>query len=101
MIARAVTLAAFVAIASAIPALSADVSYTCSNGTSLTASFSPPGVSPGQAVLVVAGSKTKLTLPQVKSADGGRYANSDVEFWIRGKDATLTRGARRETCQSK
>jgi membrane-bound inhibitor of C-type lysozyme len=85
----------------AMPARANDVRYSCDGGTELTAAFSAPGASPGSAVLVFAGSNAKLTLPQVKSADGGRYANADVEFWIRGRDATLTRGGRSEKCQSK
>ena len=102
MIARVIALAGFVAVATVTgPAFSADVNYTCSDGTRLTAAFSPPGVSPGNVVLVIAGADAKVTLPQVKSADGGRYASGDVEFWIRGKDATLTRAGRSETCQSK
>jgi membrane-bound inhibitor of C-type lysozyme len=75
------------------------VDYTCSDGTRLTATFSPPGASPGNVVLVIAGAK--ITLPQVKSADGGRYANNEMEFWIVGKGATFTRAGRKETCQTK
>lgn len=85
----------------AAPALATDARYSCDGGTQLTATFSAPGASPGNVVLVFAGSSDKLTLPQVKSADGGRYANADVEFWIRGRDATLTRAGRSEKCQSK
>jgi membrane-bound inhibitor of C-type lysozyme len=40
-------------------------------------------------------------LPQVLSADGGRYANDGVEFWIKGRDATLTRDGRRQTCSTR
>jgi membrane-bound inhibitor of C-type lysozyme len=40
-------------------------------------------------------------LPQVISADGGRYADNGVEFWIKGKNATLTRGGGSETCSTK
>ena len=47
-----------------------DVYYACGGGTQVAATFSPPGASPGNVVLVFAGAK--LTLPQVKSADGGR-----------------------------
>ena len=102
MIARVVAPVGLVALAIVTtPALSADVNYTCSGGTRLTAVFSPPGVSPGNVVLVIAGASAKVTLPQVKSADGGRYADSDMEFWIVGKDATLTRAGRKETCQAK
>ena len=85
----------------AAPALANDVRYSCDGGTQLTAAFSPPGASAGNVVLVFAGASDKLTLPQVKSADGGRYANADVEFWIRGRDATLMRGGRSEKCVAK
>ena len=102
MIARVIVPAAFVALVAVTgPALAADVDYTCSDGTRLTAIFSPPGASPGNVVLVIAGATPKVTLPQVKSADGGRYANSEMEFWIVGKTATLTRAGRKETCQAK
>ena len=95
MIARVVAPAGFVALAIVTtPAFAADVNYTCSEGTRLTAMFSAPGASPGNVVLVIAGANAKVTLPQVKSADGGRYANDEMEFWIRGKDATLTRAGR-------
>jgi membrane-bound inhibitor of C-type lysozyme len=99
---RVIALVAFVTIAAASgSSLAADVSYACSGGTHLMASFSPPGVSPGSAVIVFAGSNVKVSLPQVMSADGGRYADKDLEFWIRGTDATLTRAGRTEKCHSK
>ena len=102
MIARVVALAGFAALAIVTtPAFAVDVNYTCSEGTRLTAMFSAPGASPGNVVLVIAGANAKVTLPQVKSADGGRYANDEMEFWIRGKDATLTRAGRKETCQAR
>ncbi len=41
-----------------------------------------------------------LTLPQVVSADGGRYGAGDVEFWIKGKGATLTRGGNAQSCSA-
>ncbi len=71
--------------------------YVCADETSLTATFH---TSPASAVLVFSGSDETLTLPQVMSADGGRYAAGDTEFWIKGRDATLTRGARKTTCKS-
>jgi membrane-bound inhibitor of C-type lysozyme len=67
----------------------------------LTAAFSPAGASPGSVVLVIDGVDADLTLPQVKSADGGRYASGDVEFWIRGRDATFMRDGRKVSCKSK
>jgi membrane-bound inhibitor of C-type lysozyme len=93
--------ALFALALTASPAFANDVRYSCSGGTQVTAAFSAPGASPGNVVLVFAGASDRLTLPQVKSADGGRYANAEVEFWIRGREATLTRGGRSEQCQSK
>ena len=45
----------------------------------------------GSVKLVYTGSSTETTLPQALSADGGRYTPGDVEFWIKGNGATLTR----------
>lgn len=96
------TFAALVAlVAAATPALAVRASYTCTGGTRLSADFSPPGTSPGSVVLSIAGTSGKITLPQVISADGGRYANDAMEFWIKGKGATFTRGGKSATCQSK
>lgn len=76
------------------------VRYTCGDGTTLQATFSPPGTSPGSVRLVYGGSLPETTLPQVISADGGRYAQGAVEFWIKGSGATLTRAGRATTCQA-
>ncbi len=73
------------------------VHYTCADKTNLTATFH---ASPAVADIVFDGSKEKVTLPQVLSADGGRYAAGDIEFWIKGRDATLTRGQSKTTCKS-
>lgn len=101
MIARIIVPAGLVALAAVTgAAFAVDAIYTCSDGTRLTATFSPPGASPENAVVAIAGTDTKITLPQVKSADGGRYANSEMEFWIVGKDATLTRAGRKTTCRA-
>jgi len=88
-------------VGTAAPALAIEASYTCTAGTRLTANFSTPGTSPGNVVLTIAGTSGKVTLPQVMSADGGRYANDSMEFWIKGTSATLTRGGKSETCRSK
>ncbi|WP_114188474.1 MliC family protein [Microvirga aerophila] len=40
------------------------------------------------------------TLPQAISADGGRYTQGDVEFWIKGDGATLTRAGKSTTCRT-
>ena len=62
--------------------------YACGDGRTLIARFSPPGVTNGRVTLTFA-TGAKLVLPQVMSADGGRYADNDVEFWIKGRNAAL------------
>jgi membrane-bound inhibitor of C-type lysozyme len=76
------------------------VHYTCADGTKLQATFSPPSASMGSVKLVYAGSPAEATLPQAISADGGRYTHGDVEFWIKGTGATLTRAGKATTCRS-
>jgi membrane-bound inhibitor of C-type lysozyme len=78
-------------------ALAAEARYTCSGGGKLTARFSPPG-SPKGGVALTFDTGRELTLPQVMSADGGRYANGGIEFWIKGRSATLTMNGVKETC---
>ena len=77
-----------------------DFHYECNGGTKLTAQFSPPGAAKGSAELTFATGQT-ITLPQAMSADGGRYATKDIEFWIKGRNATLTRGGTSETCATR
>ena len=42
-----------------------------------------------------------MSLPQVLSADCGRYAEGEVEFWIKGRGATFTRQGRAIGCKSR
>ncbi len=77
------------------------VSYTCADGTSLQATFSHESSSMGSVKLVYAGSLAETTLPQAVSADGGRYTLGDVEFWIKGNSATLTRAGISTTCRTR
>jgi membrane-bound inhibitor of C-type lysozyme len=93
-LAGAVAILAFVGQACATEAR-----YTCSGGAKLTALFSAPGAGMGTVALTFETGKT-IALPQVMSADGGRYADKDVEFWIKGKNATLTRNGDSETCST-
>ena len=99
---RTVLLALF--MAGAVTGVSAQepkpVPYTCADGTKLQATFSPPSASLGSVKLVYAGSPAETTLPQAISADGGRYTHGDVEFWIKGTGATLTRAGQATTCRS-
>lgn len=74
--------------------------YTCNGGTKLTAQFSPPSATQGRVALTFDTGR-KLTLPQALSADGGRYARAGVEFWIKGRGATLTMRGVKETCSTR
>ncbi|ANY82473.1 hypothetical protein BB934_29725 (plasmid) [Microvirga ossetica] len=76
------------------------VHYTCADGSKLQATFSPPSTLMGSVKLVYAGSSTEMTLPQALSADGGRYTQGAIEFWIKGQDATLTRAGKLTTCRT-
>jgi membrane-bound inhibitor of C-type lysozyme len=79
---------------------STPVLYTCADGTKLQARFSSPTTSMGSVKLVYAGSSTETMLPQAISAEGGRYAQNDVEFWIKGNGATLTRAGTSTICRT-
>jgi membrane-bound inhibitor of C-type lysozyme len=99
---RASVLAALLAAAAsgALAQAAAPVRYTCADGTRVAATFSPPGNAMGSVKLAYAGSSSEITLPQAVSADGGRYAQGDVEFWIKGREATLTRAGIATTCSA-
>ena len=90
-----VSAAAILAIGA--PAHAAEARYRCSGGGKLIARFSPPGSPKGEVALTFDKGR-ELNLPQVMSADGGRYANGDIEFWIKGRSATLTMNGVKETC---
>ncbi len=92
--------ATFFLAASGGDAMAIEAGYDCSGSTKLTAQFSAPQAGKGSVVLAFANGR-RITLPQVLSADGGRYAEGDVEFWIKGRGATLTRGSARETCKTR
>jgi membrane-bound inhibitor of C-type lysozyme len=80
------------------PVGATEVRYGCADGTQLTASFSAPGDGPGSARLSFSDATSVITLPQVLSADGGRYADERTEFWIKGNGARLTRAGVATTC---
>jgi membrane-bound inhibitor of C-type lysozyme len=102
MILRAVSVGVLATLVMSTNAATAQsVDYVCGDGMRLIATFSPAGTPPGSVELVIGDADAKITLPQVKSADGGRYANGDVEFWIRGRDATFMRDGRKAICKSK
>jgi membrane-bound inhibitor of C-type lysozyme len=80
------------------PVGATEVRYDCADGTRLTATFSAPGDGPGSARLSFSDTSSVITLPQVLSADGGRYADGPTEFWIKGNGARLTRAGVTTTC---
>jgi membrane-bound inhibitor of C-type lysozyme len=77
----------------------ADEHYLCHDNVRLTATFNTPKEGAGSVEIVFAGSNERIVLPQVLSADGGRYAAGGTEFWIKGKQATLTQGGKVTTCK--
>ena len=82
------------------PAVATEARYTCSGDSKLTAQFSPPDTAKGRVALTF-GTGRELKLPQVLSADGGRYADAGIEFWIKGQSATtLTMNGVKETCST-
>jgi membrane-bound inhibitor of C-type lysozyme len=74
--------------------------YRCADGTTVTAVFSAPGHA-GSVRLTFLRKAKSAELPQVLSADGGRYADGDMEFWIKGKTARLTRAGAGTDCTTK
>jgi membrane-bound inhibitor of C-type lysozyme len=79
--------------------LAAQASYQCKDGTAVKAVFSAPG--PASSARLTLGGGQTITLPQVLSADGGRYADGGIEFWIKGKTARLTRGGAVTECKTR
>jgi membrane-bound inhibitor of C-type lysozyme len=81
-------------------ALATEASYRCADGTAVKAVFSAPGPT-GSVQLNFARKAKPVVLPQAMSADGGRYADADMEFWIKGKTARLTRAGAATNCKTR
>jgi len=91
---------ALIAAASSASAATTQGAYRCGDGSTLRAVFSAPG--PASTVkLTFAGNKQVVTLPQVLSADGGRYAEGNLEFWVKGNTARLTRAGAETQCKTR
>jgi membrane-bound inhibitor of C-type lysozyme len=95
----AILLAFVIAVFAPDAAQAIEARYRCRNGVTLTATFVNSAGAPGAVALAFGKNGGAITLPQVVSADGGRYADADTEFWIKGRGATLTRAGRSTTCQ--
>ncbi|WP_339151229.1 MliC family protein (plasmid) [Rhizobium sp. T1470] len=101
MTAKTTMMFALAALAiSAAKALSTEAQYECATGTRLHAAFHRMTLRPAVSCSPFWGASGEIRLPQLASADGGRYANNDMEFWIQGNEATLTVGGKSETCHT-
>lgn len=58
--------------------------YTCADGKRFTAAFNAAG----DVVTIAAGGDSR-TLPQVISGSGARFADAGVQYWSKGREATL------------
>jgi membrane-bound inhibitor of C-type lysozyme len=93
------TLVSLALIGATKSASAASASYRCSDGTAVQAVFHGLGQA-GSVQLAFAGRARPVTLAQAPSADGSRYANSDVEFWIKGTSARLTQHGTVTECRA-
>lgn len=68
--------------------------FSCGGGKSINAMFmnATTATTTGNSVMLALSDGRQMTLPQVVSADGARYANTNqsVVFWNVGNTATIT-----------
>jgi membrane-bound inhibitor of C-type lysozyme len=95
-----VALVMLAAVTSGTLAADATANYVCEDATRLRATFHTSNDGPGSVDLQFLASGERVSLPQVLSADGGRYAAGPSEFWIKGRRATLKRGNKTTTCET-
>ena len=69
------------------------VNYLCEDESTLTARFA------GMERLIIETGNQSLSLQRQESASGARYVGRDVEFWTKGKEATLVKANDRLLCQ--
>jgi membrane-bound inhibitor of C-type lysozyme len=93
-------LACLASVGTVSSASATEAAYRCADGTAVRAVFSAPGPT-GSVRLTFAGKGGNVSLPQAPSADGGRYADNDMEFWIKGKTARLTRARAVTECKTR
>jgi membrane-bound inhibitor of C-type lysozyme len=95
-ISAAVAVVAFASPASANTA----AQYNCANGQVINAVFKTPSSGFGSVALHFTQTNQTSNLPQVPSADGGRYSDAHTEFWIKGNGATLTHNGKSTNCRT-
>jgi membrane-bound inhibitor of C-type lysozyme len=93
--------AALLAVLAGSAAHAEKARYRCIDGSSIAATFKNGAGGSGSVLLAFGGKTGTITLPQVPSADGGRYADDTIEFWIKGRGATLTRAGKATTCNTR
>ena len=93
-------LACLASVGTVSSASATEAAYRCADGTAVHALFGAPGPT-GSVRLTFAGKGASISLPQAPSADGGRYADSGMEFWIKGKTARLTRAGAATECNTR
>lgn len=69
--------------------------YRCDDSTQVAAVFHNDSTES----VVLRFHDTTVTLRRQISADGGRYADSTIEFWDKGREAYFTRHDTRVTCR--
>jgi membrane-bound inhibitor of C-type lysozyme len=89
----------FVVIVPVSSAFAAEASYRCSDGTAVHAVFRGLGQA-GSVRLTFPERERSITMPQVPSADGGRYRSGNTQFWIKGNTARLTRRGATTECRT-
>ncbi len=71
--------------------------FHCDDGTMIEADFRSDTTPP---VVVLTIGDDRLALPQQRSADGARYADSTSEFWDKGHEASFARGGNKTMCHT-
>lgn len=94
------TLICVALLGSASSTFATEALYRCADGTVVRAIFSVPGPA-GSARLSFVRKQKPVILRQAPSADGGKYTDGAVEFWIKGQSAQLTRAGVTTECKTR
>lgn len=92
---------ATVVLVSPAGAKSITASYRCADGSRWAATFHNPAQGLGSVALDNKKNGKTLILKQRPSADGGRYASGSKQLWVKGNQASFTRGGKDTTCRAK
>ena len=92
--ARNELLASYASTTSVPPSSTRVVKYTCADKSTFTVVYS----SKGDGLAQIARGATTITLPNVPSASGARYANAKVSLWNKETEVTLDQGGTSLRC---